>query len=231
MKDKRKVNDALVSFNIEFTDEQKTARKVCHENQVTILHGKPGTSKSTIAASIAVELYKRKEKATSNDIREHGDFKKILVTRPTVPAGKDIGFLPGDGDQKLAPYTAPILTVIDELVGGEKSFSQELIEKGHLEVLPLQFMRGHTFKNCVVILDEGQNADLEDFKLISSRLGRDSKLIVTSDWRQIDLKQRDKSACQWYDKITHLGGVGTFELTENFRSKLSQEIMEILIKY
>ena len=226
-----KQNNSLIQFSLEFTEEQKKAREVCHKNVVTILTGKPGTSKSTIAASVALELINRKEKPTSKDYRNVGKYDKIIITRPTVTVGKSMGFLPGDMAEKLSPYTTPILNVIDELIkGSENSYSQTLIEKGKIEIIPIQFMRGHTFKNCVVILDEGQNADLEDFKVISSRLGYQSKLIVTSDWRQIDLFDRKKSASQWLDKIYHLDGVGTFELTENFRHPLAVKIMDILLE-
>lgn len=233
--DKRKQNDALASFNLSFTDEQKAARKVCHDNKVTILTGKPGTAKSTIAASVAIEYFKSKAKNVEFDnyIPKHevdcSRINKIIVTRPIEEAGKKIGFLPGDMEEKLEPYITPILDVIDELVGGDKSFTQELKDKGKLQIIPLQFMRGRTFKNCIILLDEGQNADLQAFKLLASRLGRNAKLIITSDWRQIDLDNSRNSMCQWFDKILKLNGVETFELTENFRDPLAIQITDILI--
>lgn len=222
----------LINFDLKFTGEQEAAREVCHNNTVTILTGKPGTSKTTIAASIAMELVIRGKKPTSQDTRLHGDYRKIIVSRPTVEAGKSIGLLPGDEKQKLGPYTAPVLDVMTALISPGNSYSfktEKWLEEGKLEMVPLQFMRGKTFNNCIVILDEGQNADLEQFKLIATRIGRDCKLIVTSDWRQVDLFDRKKSASQWYEKIMGLNGVGSYELTENFRSPLAIEIMDLLM--
>ena len=227
--DKRKQNNSLVSFNIEFTPEQKEARSICHKNIVTVLTGKPGTAKTTVAASVALDLLFRKRKDTHLDPRYHGDYHKIIITRPTEVNGKDMGFLPGDMAEKLAPYTAPVLSNIGKLIGNDKDQVDKLVEQGKIEILPLQFMRGHTFENCIVILDEGQNAGLDDFKLISSRIGYNCKLIVTSDWRQIDLRDRKKSADQWFDKVMHLDGVSSYELTENFRHPLAVSIMDELL--
>lgn len=227
--DSRVKNKSLVTFSLDFTDEQKEARKVCHQNIVTVLHGKPGTSKTTIAASVALELLMRKPKETDSDARMHGKYSKIIITRPTEVNGKDLGFLPGDASQKLAPFTEPVFDVIRDLLGRHNDPVKDFLDKGQIEIVPLQFMRGRTFRDAIVILDEGQNAGLEDFKLISSRLGKNSKLLVTSDWRQIDLKQRNKSACMWYDKVMHLDGCGSFELTENFRHPLAIQIMDTLI--
>jgi phosphate starvation-inducible protein PhoH len=233
--DKQVKNDSLASFSLNFTEEQKKARKVCHDNIVTVLTGKPGTSKSTICASVALEYFMSKSTNPSFSYSpKHelnaGKVKKIIITRPAIEAGEKLGFLPGGMGDKLLPYMAPILYVMDKLVGGEKSMTQEMFEKGTLEVLPLQFMRGRTFENCIVIADESQNADLEQFKLLSSRLGYNAKLLITSDWRQIDLVNRNKSASMWIDKIMHLDNVGQFELTENFRHPLAVQIMDVLME-
>lgn len=224
-------NDAYCSFQLEFTDEQKQARRLCHDNIVSVLTGKPGTAKSTVAASVALELLFRGNKDTHEDTRLHGKYKKIILTRPIEVVGKDIGFMPGDMVEKLAPYTAPIINVMQDLLHNGEAKVKELIDKGMIEIIPLQFMRGHTFKDCIVILDEGQSADLEAFKVLSSRIGKsNAKLIITSDWRQIDLRDRNKSASKWFDHIMHLDGVDQFELTENFRHPLAVSIMDILME-
>lgn len=228
--DRRKENNSLASFDLDFTSEQKRARDICHENVVTVLTGKPGTAKTTVAASVAIDLLFRKKKDTSPDFRYHGDYDKIIISRPTVVNGKDMGFLPGDEKEKLAPYMAPVISAIKDLVGMTDAELEKLIEDKKIEIIPLQFMRGHTFKNCVVILDEGQNADLEDFKVVSSRLGKDSKLIVTSDWRQVDLRDRNKSASKWFSSIMKLDKCAEVELTENFRHPLAVKIMDVLLE-
>lgn len=221
-------NDSLISFNLDFIDEQKLARKVCHENVLTILTGKPGTSKTFIAASVALELILRKPKSTNEDSRYHGLYKEIIISRPTVEAGQKMGYLPGGLDEKLNPYIEPVYDVIRDLVGQETL--KGLIDHGKIKTIPIQFLRGKTFKNCVVIIDESQNTDLKQLELISSRIGFDCKVIMTSDWRQVDLYDRDKSASKWLPYIQDLDDVGTFELKHNFRHKLAQDIMEVLQK-
>ena len=227
--DKRKKNDALVSFRRDFTEEQKKARKLCHENVVTVLTGKPGTSKTTIAASVALELLMIRPKPTSVDKRLHKNYNQIVISRPTVLAGKEIGFIPGNLDDKMMPYISPAIEVMKELIGDEAI--KKMLETERIKIVPIQFMRGRTFNESIVILDEGQNANLKDFKLISSRLGKDSKLIVTSDWRQIDLKNKNSSIYNLIELLTTLDGIDTFELTENFRHELAVKIMDTIDKY
>lgn len=222
--DKRKRNDSLISFKIDFTEEQKEARKICHENVVTILTGKPGTAKTTIAASIALELLIRKPKYTSDDPKMTEKYDKIIISRPTVEIGKSIGFLPGSITDKLEPYTYPVINIMEKIFGTENI--NRLIEKGKIITMPIQFMRGITVENSIVILDEGQNATFEDFKAISSRLGKDSKLLVTSDWRQIDLHKKSRSVSNLFDTLLDLNDIEMIELTENFRHPLAIQIMD-----
>ena len=227
--DKRKRNDALISFRIDFTEEQIMARRICHDSIITILTGKPGTAKTTIAASVALELIMRRPKPTSEDSRRHNKYDKIIISRPAIPVGKSLGYLPGDMMDKLNPYITPVLDVMYKLYPKEKV--DELMKGEKIEVIPIQFMRGRTFENSIIILDEGQNADFEDFKVISSRLGRDSKLIVTSDVRQIDLKKKSYSASKIFDLLLGLEGISMVELTENFRHPLALSIMDRIIEY
>lgn len=222
--DKRRKNDALVSFDMEFTDEQKVARRICHDNTVTIITGKAGTAKTTIAASVALELLMRKPKYEHTDPRRVGKYTQVVISRPTVVVGKNIGFMPGDMVEKLDPYISPVIDVMEKLIGKERVTS--LVDKDAIKVVPIQFMRGRTFDNSIIILDEGQNANFNDFKAISSRLGRMSKLLVTSDWRQIDLKDRNESVAGLFEIIKDLDGVDMVELEENFRHPLAIEIMD-----
>lgn len=223
--DAREMNDALVSFKMQFTDEQKAARKMCHQSTIGVLQGKPGTAKTTVSASVALELLMRKTKETSEDPRKHGKYDKIIITRPIEDVGKRIGFLPGDLNSKIEPYTAPVIEVMIDLIG--KEVIHGLIEKGKIITMPIQVVRGRTFSDSIILLDESQNATMSDFKALASRLGRGSKMFVTSDWRQIDLFNKEKSMSKWLDKILQLEGVENFELEYNWRSPLAQLIMEI----
>lgn len=237
-KDRLKLNDALCSFNIDFTDEQKEARKVIHDNVITVLTGRAGTAKSILSASVALELLNKKTRTkglsyTPKHEVDYKEIRKIIITRPTIEAGESLGYLKGDAfdlkEGKLAPYLAPVIGNMNKLIG--EASMKAIIESDFcpIETIPIQFLRGHTFENCVVILDEAQNTDLEQFKLIASRLGHNSKLIITSDWRQIDLKDRNKSAHEWLEKIQGLDGVGCYELTQNHRHPLAVKIMDVLM--
>ena len=111
--------------------------------------------------------------------------KRIIVTRPAVEAGEKLGFLPGDLDDKLDPYMRPIYDALYDQIG--LSLTKEKIERGYIEIAPLAYMRGRTFNNCFIILDEAQNATLEQLTMCLTRLGENCKLIIAGDPTQSDL--------------------------------------------
>lgn len=232
--DRRSINQSLVSFNLEFTTEQQQARKVCHNNVITILTGMPGSSKSLVACSVAVELLKHKSKqCTFSHEMDYSRVNKIILMRPTVIAQEttDLGALKGDAfdlrSGKLAPYISPLTSNIKKLCG-EKDYN-DWVEKGMIEILPVQFARGHTFENCIVIFDELQNATKGQLQLVVSRLGHNAKIIMTSDINQSDLKNVNKSASMCLSRILNYEGVDSFELTENFRHRLAQQLHKELM--
>lgn len=209
---KRRISDKPVTFNIKLTNEQKQAKETILNSPITFLRGKPGTSKSTIACQVALDRL----------IKGHVD--KIIVTRPIVPAGRDIGFLPGDQAEKIAPYTYPMIEIMAKL--RSQKDVDEWIKKRQIEFLPLQFCRGRNFENCVVLGDEFQNATYEDLMLITSRLCNNTWMIFTSDVNQIDIHNRSNSASHFIDCIRDLEGISVVDLTENFRHPLALAIME-----
>lgn len=149
------------------------------KHDLTFAIGPAGTGKTYLAVCYAVELLKR------------GDVKKIILTRPAVEAGENLGFLPGDLKEKVDPYLRPLYDALDDMLSTEKT--QRYIEKGTIEIAPLAYMRGRTLDDAIVILDEAQNTTGAQMIMFLSRLGKDSKMIVTGDLTQIDLMKNQES--------------------------------------
>ena len=141
--------------------------------------GPAGTGKTFLAVCYAVSLLKEKK------------IKKIILTRPAVEAGESLGFLPGDLKEKVDPYLRPLYDALDTLLSPERT--ERYIEKGIIEIAPLAYMRGRTLDDAVVILDEAQNTSKSQMLMFLSRLGMNSKMIVTGDIQQIDLPLRQES--------------------------------------
>lgn len=210
-----------ISFGVTLTPEQKLAKARALDNDVIVLTGKPGTAKSLLSCNVALDLLLG------------GRVNKIIVSRPMVDVGKSMGFLPGDAfdfkEGKSAPYLAPILQAMYKL--RSKVEIDNLIDAGRIEITPIQFIRGHNFEDCCVLVDEAQNCTLDELKAISTRLCKGAKLIFTSDVNQIDLFNKRSSAGWFFSKIKDLRGVALIELVENFRSPLAIEIMDLINKY
>ncbi len=141
--------------------------------------GPAGTGKTYLAVAMAVNALSRRE------------VERIVITRPAVEAGEKLGFLPGDLVEKVSPYLRPIYDALFDLVGFDKA--ERFLDKGIVEVAPLAFMRGRTLNNAFVILDEAQNTTSEQMKMFLTRLGYDSKAVITGDITQIDLPKNTKS--------------------------------------
>ena len=153
---------------------QKHYVSAIKKNTIVFGVGPAGTGKTYLAVCQAVNSFKSKE------------VEKIILTRPAVEAGEKLGFLPGDLQTKVDPYLRPLYDALGELFGFETY--QRLMEKGAIEVAPLAYMRGRTLSNAFVILDEAQNATREQMKMFLTRLGDGSKMVVTGDLTQTDLR-------------------------------------------
>lgn len=149
------------------------------ENDVVFAIGPAGTGKTYLAVALALAALKR------------GDVSRVLVSRPAVEAGESLGFLPGDFQEKVDPYLRPIFDALADMLGAEKLRS--LLEKRIVEVIPLAYMRGRTFNGAFIVLDEAQNTTVTQMKMFLTRLGRNSKTIITGDITQIDLPSRSMS--------------------------------------
>ena len=146
---------------------------------ITFGIGPAGTGKTFLAVASAVKMYTDEK------------IKKIVLTRPAVEAGERLGYLPGDLSQKIDPYLVPLFDSLEYFFGNETL--QYLIEKRNIEIVPLAYMRGRTLNNACIILDEAQNATVSQIKMFLTRLGEDSKMIITGDETQIDLNNKDFS--------------------------------------
>ena len=153
-------------------------------NQV-IVCGYSGTGKTYIAATIAANMYANKQ------------TDKIILTRPNVSVGKDLGYFPGDLNEKFAPWAAPVLEVLNQQLG--KGVVDTGVKNGNIEMAPLSTMRGRSFKDAFIILDEAQNTTIPEMKMFLTRIGKDSKVVINGDIKQSDISQQSGLS-----KIIHL---------------------------
>lgn len=156
--------------------------KAMQDKPIVFAIGPAGTGKTYLAVILAVTALKK------------GDVKRIVLTRPAVEAGENLGFLPGDLKEKVDPYLTPLYDALRVCLGNEKT--EVLIEKGTIEIAPLAYMRGRTLDDCYVILDEAQNTTTSQMKMFLTRLGFNSKMIITGDITQIDLEHKIKSGLE-----------------------------------
>lgn len=184
------------------------------ENEVTFAIGPAGTGKTYLAVALAV-----------NDFRLE-KYERIILTRPAVEAGEKLGFLPGDLQTKVDPYMRPLYDALFELMGAETY--QANLEKGVIEVSPLAYMRGRTLDNSFIILDEAQNTTPEQMKMFLTRIGFNSKAVVTGDVTQIDLPSEKKSGLKEASRILNqVEGINIIHLTDQdvVRNGLVQRII------
>lgn len=197
------------------TINQKHYIKAINENDLVFAIGPAGTGKTYIAVMQAISKLRS------------GDIKKIILTRPAVEAGENLGFLPGDLKEKIDPYLRPLYDALYEGFGTKQT--EELIEKGTIEIAPLAYMRGRTLESAYVILDEAQNTTTNQMKLFLTRLGFNSKMIVTGDITQIDLPSKKASGLiQATDLLRHVNGIEIveFERVDVVRHPLVQKVLE-----
>ena len=183
---------------------------------ITFGIGPAGTGKTFLAVASAVKMY-------SSD-----QIKKIVLTRPAVEAGERLGYLPGDLSQKIDPYLVPLFDSLEYFFGNETL--QYLIDKRNIEIVPLAYMRGRTLNDACIILDEAQNAKVSQIKMFLTRLGENSKMIITGDESQIDLINKDFSGLKKTRKsISNIDEISVveFQNTDIVRNKIVSKILEV----
>lgn len=194
---------------------QKKYLKFIAKNDIVFGIGPAGTGKTYLAVAAALKALQDKE------------VEKIILTRPAVEAGEALGFLPGDLQEKLLPYLRPLYDAMYDMLGMEETL--KLIERNTIEIAPLAYMRGRTLANAFVILDEAQNTTVEQMKMFLTRLGENSRMIITGDATQIDLPRSKMSGLKSAMKI--LGGIDGiklfyFESGDVVRHRLVTKIIE-----
>jgi phosphate starvation-inducible PhoH-like protein len=193
---------------------QRRYIELMRERDVVFASGPAGTGKTYLAMALAIAALNRHE------------ISRVVLTRPAVEAGEKLGFLPGSMAEKVNPYLRPLYDALNDMMPIEKV--GRLIERGTIEVAPLAFMRGRTLNDSFVILDEAQNTTSEQMKMLLTRLGFDSKAVITGDVTQIDLPSDKRSGLvEAIEILTGVEGIGFMEFTEHdvVRHPLVQSII------
>lgn len=212
-----KFQKAITHFEIGLNPEQQETRSLIEKKDVTIITGKAGSGKTLVAVFTALCLLQEKE------------VNRIIITRPPIEAGEELGFLPGDVKEKMDPWLAPIYENIDLIVG--KDVTQGLLEDGKIDIRPISMMRGQTYTNCAIIVDEAQNVTHKQMELILGRFGRKSKMMICGDIRQKDLKHRVKSGLPFLVQIAEqLHEMGHSELRANHRHPLVEKLLDLYLE-
>jgi phosphate starvation-inducible protein PhoH and related proteins len=202
-----------IKFNISLNEEQKAAKEIILTNPVTVLRGMAGSGKTLVAVQVALDLLFTKQ------------VEKIIITRPTV-AKEDIGFLPGDIREKMDPWLAPIYHNLYLLYSKEKIDRE--VEEGNIEILPFAFMRGRTFVNSFVIVDEAQNVTHTQMEMVLGRLGVNSWLTICGDIAQIDLKDKRQTGFSFLNRLEEqVKGFRVVTLLQNHRHPIVEPILKV----
>ena len=197
------------------TINQKALVKSCDKNDLMFAIGPAGTGKTYTAIALAVRALKHKE------------VRRIILTRPAVEAGERLGFLPGDYKEKLDPYLQPLYDALNDMIPSKKL--KGFLEDSTIQIAPIAFMRGRTLDHAFVILDEAQNATVNQLKMFLTRMGKNAKFIVTGDITQIDLPdRRDSGLLRAVDLLKNINGISLvyFDVRDIVRHKLVKYIVE-----
>ena len=200
-----------IKFKLNLNEEQKDAKSKILNNTITLLAGAAGSGKTLLACQIALDKLFMKE------------VDKVIITRPTV-SKEEIGFLPGDLREKMDPWVQPIYQNMYLLYDKDKV--EKHIQAGDIEIVPLSFMRGRTFVNNFVIVDEAQNVTHEQMHMIVTRIGLNSKMIICGDDAQVDLKKRSDSGFKFlYKAASKIKKLEAITLKTNHRDPIVEDLL------
>lgn len=194
--------------------------KSVRQNDIVFAIGPAGTGKTYLAVAAAVAAFKKKE------------VLKIVLARPAVEAGESLGFLPGDLREKVDPYLRPLYDALEDMIPGDKL--RNYLERGTIEIVPLAYMRGRTLNNAFIILDEAQNATSLQMKMFLTRMGANSRAIITGDITQIDLPSKKASGLiETQQILQNIEGISFiyFDKGDVVRHKLVKNIINAYEKY
>lgn len=198
--------------------EQEQAVKAIQENDIVFLVGAAGCGKTHVAVSMAIEAYRHKE------------VEKIIVCRPAIESGEKIGFLPGTWEEKVEPYMVPVMGLLKEFEMCDDPIKSKAMRDAVIEQVAIAHIRGRTFTNCFIILDEAQNMTKLQMKTLLTRLGVGSKLVITGDESQVDLPHWQESGLRdAMNRLYFKDGIATVRFTaevSNHRHPLVPEIIK-----
>jgi phosphate starvation-inducible PhoH-like protein len=197
-------------------EEQKNYIKSIINNQITIVVGPPGSGKSLIATMMAMNYFFNK--------KDESRISSVVFTRPCVEAnGERLGYLPGSFQEKLSPYLLPIMNILEEKM--YRAYIESLIKDGSIRTIPFAFLRGLSFHKTFILADEVQNATSQQIRLLLTRMGEGSKMVLTGDINQSDIGPNNGLA-DAVKRFKGIDGIGIIELTNNsiFRSKIVADI-------
>jgi len=203
-----------IKYKIQLNDEQKVAKTIILDNAVTVVTGAAGSGKTLLATAVGLDLLFRKE------------IDKIIITRPAVLAGEDLGFLPGDVAEKMDPWLQPIYQNFYSLY--DKGKIDKEMKEGNIQILPLGYVRGLTFTNTFLIADEVQNLTHDQTEALLGRLGHGSKMVLCGDIAQIDLKNKKTSGLSFLRRVEEqVDGFNFVTLQKNHRHSIVQDILDV----
>lgn len=197
------------------SDNQRKYLKSINDNKMTFCVGPAGTGKTYLAVHMASQMLQLEK------------VSKIVLCRPVVPAGEDLGYLPGDLKEKLDPYVRPLYDAFRDFLGPEQL--KTYLESEQIEIASLSYMRGRTFNNSMIILDEAQNSTVPQMKLFLTRMGHDSKMIINGDITQIDLENVHSGLMDACKLLRDVPGIGwaAMDSEDIFRDSLVQKIVRV----
>jgi len=202
-----------IKFNVQLNEEQKQAKALILESPITVIRGMAGSGKTLVATQVALDMLFTKQ------------VQKIIITRPTV-SKEEIGFLPGDLQAKMDPWLAPIYHNLYMLYNEEKVKKE--LEVGNIEIVPFAFMRGRTFTDSFIIVDEAQNVTHNQMETVIGRLGRGSKMAICGDMAQIDLKDKRETGFSFLSRLEEqVNGFKTINLLHNHRHDIVAPILNV----
>jgi phosphate starvation-inducible PhoH-like protein len=203
-----------IKYKIQLNEEQKVAKTIILDNAVTVVTGAAGSGKTLLATAVGLDLLFRKE------------IDKIIITRPAVLAGEDLGFLPGDVAEKMDPWLQPIYQNFYSLY--DKGKIDKELKEGNIQILPLGYIRGLTFTSTFLIADEVQNLTHDQTEALLGRLGHGSRMVLCGDIAQIDLKNKKTSGLSFLRRVEEqVDGFNFVTLQKNHRHSIVQDILDV----
>jgi len=211
----RKTKVELIPRNV--SQEEYVTNLYNFNKRIVFAIGPAGTGKTYLAVQKAIQDYKNKR------------INKIVITRPAVSNGESHGYLPGDLNQKMEPWTRPVFDVFEEYYSPKEV--KQMLDEGIIEIAPLAYMRGRTFKNCMVILDESQNTTPAQMKMVLTRIGEGSRLLVTGDLRQSDYKDSKNGLYDFFMRMeqstSDMIAVTRFSTNDIERDEIVTEVLRL----